>query len=151
MSLTGKLILAALAAVFTSILILPALAILAVFAILAGCFGLAVALWAVVLLGERWFDEGLDGYTYLDALDDALNDVFHRLRRLFAAKVGPTFRERLVASLPLLAARGRVLVGIALFPVAIPLAIIGEGFRIVRSDLRGVGRSMARTWAGKKL
>lgn len=49
---------------------------------LAGLFACAVALWAFVLLAERWLEEGLARFTYLDALSESLRDIVLGIRRL---------------------------------------------------------------------
>ena len=53
----------------------PVLALLAGLLGLLAAFCVALVLWSLVLLGERWVDEGLGGYGLLDALDDALNEM----------------------------------------------------------------------------
>lgn len=130
MSLTGKLILAALAAVLAVIFVPPLLATLLVLGFLVGLFGAAVALWAVVLLGERWYDEGLGAYNYLDALDDALNDVFRGLRRLFVPKARPSLKSRLVASWPLLKARVAVVWALSFGAPFLALAVMADVVRL---------------------
>lgn len=49
---------------------------------LAGLFACAVALWAVVLLVERWVEEGMASFNYMDALSESLRDIVLGIRRL---------------------------------------------------------------------
>lgn len=149
MSLTGKLILAALAAVLLILFIPPVLASIALLGFLVGLFGAAVALWACVLLGERWVDEGLRGYNYLDALDDSLQNVFQGLRRLFVAKKRESLKARLVASWPLIKARGRVITALAALPVLLPIGVVVDGLPKTLRDLRRVlTKTAPNTWRG---
>ncbi|MBB3693026.1 hypothetical protein [Sphingomonas sp. BK580] len=155
MSLTGKLILAALAAVLAVIFVPPLLATLLVLGFLVGLFGASVALWAVVLLGERWYDEGLGAYNYLDALDDALNDVFRGLRRLFVPKARPSLKSRLVASWPLLSRRLKLAGALTLGSPVLLLGFLGDalrfGFPRALQDLRDLlVRHVPYIWRGER-
>lgn len=151
MRLTGKLILGALAAVLVSIFIVPVLVTLAFLGTLLGAAFVAVAIWGVVLLGERWVDEGLGGYNYLDALDDAVQEVFQALRGLFAARSGPTFRQRLVAALPLLNERTKVTLA---WPILIVLLIpvgIHAGLVHAIKEARRAAEITSERWSGAYL
>ena len=150
MSLTGKLILIALAALFGAIFLIPVLAAILTLGALVGLFGAAVALWAIVLLGERWIDEGLGAYNFLDALDDALQDVFLGLRGVFAPKVRKSLKSRLVASLGLRAGFWRragtrllaIVAGLS-YPFAMTFYFVRAGFREVAKDVPASTRSFA--------
>lgn len=151
MTLSGKLILVSLAAILAAILILPALALLAVLGTLAGLFVVVAALWAVVLLGERWIDEGLGGYNYLDALGESFENLFQGLCRLFLAPRRPTMRERFVAFLPLLVERVKLLGASVLLAVLFVPVVVIYGYREFRSEMRGGGARWIAQWRGAYL
>ena len=73
--------LVALAAAACLIALGPVLFVVASVATLVGLFALAVTVAAVVLLAERWVDEGLKDYSFLDALDDAFQEVVKGILR----------------------------------------------------------------------
>lgn len=134
-----------LAAVACLIAMGPVLFVVASAATVVGLFALAVAVVAVVLLGERWIDEGLKGYSFLDALDDAFHEVVKSiLRTVYRAKGVPA---RVRAALPTIRKRSRVVVGVSILPVAIPLFVILEGIAVVRKDLKGFGNVVRSAWA----
>lgn len=84
MTMPAKFILGLIALVVFLLFFVPILLAGALLFLTIAAFGLVVAVWACVLLGERWIDEGLSGFNYLDALDASLNDLFHNTRRFFA-------------------------------------------------------------------
>ena len=136
----------------------PVIVISAVLAALVGVFALAVCIWAFVLLGERWVDEGLDSYGYLDALDEALDDVFHGIAITILSLRPTSIRKRaskiaaaFVAALPLAKERARVIAVLPIFPFIVLLGVIVEGYRVVRKDLVGTGQSIKDHWAGAYL
>lgn len=136
----------------------PVIVLTAALAAIVSLFALAVCIWAIVLLGERWVDEGLDGYTYFDALDEALDDVFHgaaltilSLRPTAIRKRVSKFVAAFVAALPLAKERARVIAILPVFPFIVLLGVFVEGYRVVRKDLVGTGQAIKDSWAGAYL
>lgn len=133
----------------------PVLAVALVGASLAGLFALAVCLWAFVLLGERWIDEGLGGYNYLDALDEALDDVAHglitsilALRPSSIRKSAAKLSARIVGYLPLVGERAKIVGALGVIAALLPFVVIIQGTQSVRKDFRGFGRGIKDRWAG---
>lgn len=102
-----------------------------------------------MLLGERWVDEGLGAYNYLDALDDSLQNVFQGLRRLFVAKKRVSLKARLVAAWPLIKARMGVSVFWIISPIVFVLAVLRDGYWRTLRDFRSAAEDTALAWRGR--
>lgn len=143
----------------------PLLAIALVGLAIVSAFTLVVVLWAIVILGETWVDVGLKDYSFWDALDESLGDVLTGLALAIrayrrrdrtplvqrVASVLPAFKRRIVASLPLLGQRAKVVGVLSISPFLIVAAIVQEGYRSVRKDLVGTGAGIKAAWAGEYL
>lgn len=137
-----------LAAVACLIALGPVLFVVASAATVVGLFALAVSVVAVVLLGERWIDEGLKGYSFLDALDDAFHEVVKgTLRTVYRAKNLPCRIRSVLPSRRTLSRRVRVILAVAALPILTVVMFIVEGFDAVRRESRGTVASIRRYWA----
>jgi hypothetical protein len=142
---TGLLGLAAIACL---IALGPVLFVVASAATVIGLFALAVAVVAVVLLGERWIDEGLKGYSFLDALDDAFHEVVKgTLRTVYRAKNMPGRIRSVLPSRRTLGRRARLILAVVALPFLTAVIFVVEGFDAVRRESRGTVGAIRRYWA----
>lgn len=129
----------------------PVLFVVASAGVVIGLFALAVSVAAVVHYAERWVDEGVKDYSFMEALDDGFQAVAKFLiRRIYAAKCLPAkvraLKPRFVAFLPILKGRARVLAGLTILPFLFVFAVVIDGSRMVARDIRGMLPSMRDTW-----
>jgi len=140
--------LVALAAAACLIALGPVLFVVASAATLVGLFALAVTVAAVVLLAERWVDEGLKDYSFLDALDDAFQEVVKGiLRTIYRAKHLPGRIRSVLPSRRTLGRRARLSLAVAALPFLTVVIFVVEGFDAVRRESRGSVAAIRRLWA----
>ena len=140
--------LVALAAAACLIALGPVLFVVASVATLVGLFALAVTVAAVVLLAERWVDEGLKDYSFLDALDDAFQEVVKGLlRTIYRAKHLPGRIRSVLPSRRTLSRRFRVILAVAALPILTAVIFVVEGFDAVRRESRGTVAAVRGYWA----
>jgi len=140
--------LVALAAAACLIALGPVLFVVASAATLVGLFALAVTVAAVVLLAERWVDEGLKDYSFLDALDDAFQEVVKGLlRTIYRAKHLPGRIRSVLPSRRTLSRRFRVILAVAALPILTAVIFVVEGFDAVRRESRGTVAAVRGYWA----